>query len=78
MPQGAEKTLIRFVQIALYTAIMFAVSWALWQVMPSAADWAIEQVGLYPMFALAVALPFILWYVAYLLGRNRSGTALDP
>lgn len=70
--------MIRFVQIALYTAIMFAISWALWQVVPGAAEWAIEQFGLYPMFALVVAFPFVAWYLAYLLGKNRSGAALDP
>ena len=64
--------------IILYSAIMLALAWGLWQIMPGISEWAIEAFGLYPVFALVVAFPFVGWSLAYYLNRKDSGSARDP
>lgn len=67
--------MIRLIQIALYLAVMTALGWALWQVVPGISDWAIEAFGLYPVFALMIIFPFACWGLAYYLNRRDSGRA---
>lgn len=67
--------MIRIVQIALYLAIMTALGWALWQVMPGAVDWLHERFGLYGSSALIFGLIPLGWGLAYYLNRRDSGRA---
>lgn len=68
----------RFVQIALYSAIMFAIAWGLWQVVPGWTDGLIERIGVYPAFFGGIALIALCYAVAYLTGRSDSGSAREP
>jgi hypothetical protein len=68
----------RLIQIALYSAIMLALAWALWQVVPGWTDGLMERFGVYPVFLAGVALICAAYLVAYLAGRRDSGSAREP
>lgn len=67
--------MIRFVQIALYLAIMTALGWALWQVLPPIINPAFDAIGPYWAMAVMVAVPIVCWSLAYYLNRRDSGAA---
>lgn len=61
--------------LALYSAIMLALAWALWQVMPGVVDWANETFGQNVVTLLMFAFVPLCYLVAYLAGRRDSGSA---
>lgn len=64
--------------VVLYSAVMLAVTWALWQVMPGVADWVTDKIGLYPALIGMIAIIALCYLIAYLTGRSDSGSARDP
>lgn len=67
--------MIRFVQIALYLAVMTALGWALWQIVPAAVGWLDGALGTIGSGALIFGMIPVAYLIAYLAGRRDSGRA---
>ncbi|WP_454659069.1 hypothetical protein [Bosea beijingensis] len=64
--------------IVLYSAIMLALAWGLWQVLPDAIGWLDGTIGSVASGALIFGLIPLAYLVAYLAGRRDSGSAREP
>lgn len=64
--------------IVLYSAIMFALAWSLWQVVPSWADGLMANFGVFPVFIAGIALIVACYLVAYFARRKDSGSTREP
>lgn len=64
--------------IVLYSAIMIALAWGLWQVLPGALGWLDGTIGSVASGALIFGLIPLAYLVAYLAGRRDSGSAREP
>ncbi len=61
--------------IVLYSAIMLALAWGLWQVLPSAKDWVDGTFGKAVSAIIVFSIIPIGWGLSYLLSRKDSGRA---
>ena len=64
--------------IVLYSAIMLALAWVLWQVVPGWTDGLMARFGVFPVFITGITLIGVCYLVAYLAGRRDSGSAREP
>ncbi len=64
--------------IVLYSTIMLALAWGLWQVVPGWTDGLMANFGVFPVFIAGIALIVACYLVAYLAGRRDSGSAREP
>ena len=63
----------------LYAAVMAAVAWGLWQVVPGFVEWLRLKLGLYGSSALLVSIIPIGYGIAYYFDwRHPSGSAREP
>lgn len=60
------------VSLVLFTVIMLAVRWALYETVPSAVDWAGSRIGMEAVLAIILGIAALCGVLGYLGHRRQA------